>query len=529
MNAPFADNMLQGASRAAHGPGPLWWLTACALAVALAIPFFLVDVPPVLDYPNHLARYFVLAHPGDPVLSQMYSPRWGLIPNLGMDLLGAGLLKIVDVHAGGRLLLALSAFAPVIGAVVYSRVAFGRFFYWPLASGVLAFNGVFHLGFMNFLLALGLALVAAAGWMVLRRREAVWLAAAFGAVAGAALFFCHLFGVLLFALLIGAQELSRLLAARRGGGLAPGEIVRSVALLMSAGAPVLLLYLASPLALGATAPAAIAGVGYKSWALLTPFMTTSADLTLGTALVVLVAIGLGWRVKLAPGLAIALGILLLVYGIAPSAIKGGTFVDVRLAMMIGLLLFAGLRPRLSRRLGIAAGIVFAALIGARTAYISTTWIGHRDAVAELRLAMAPLVPGARVMIARGRPLSEVDAIRPERMLPGIYRLDTELSALMVVERRAFWPLLFADPAQQPLQVNPAFAPLTQSPGGPVAWEKLSQTFSEAELQAAPYLRDWRAKFDHVLLIDPPLTLTPPPAGLTLLQATPSAVLYRVAR
>ena len=529
MNAPLANHFLQGGSRVARGPGLLWWLAASALAVALALPFFFVDVPPVLDYPNHLARYFVLAHPDDPVLSQIYSPHWGLMPNLGMDLLGAGLLKIVDVHVGGRLLLALSALVPVIGVIVYSRAAFGRFSYWPLASGVLAFNGVFHLGFMNFLLALGLALVAAAGWMKLRRRETIWPAAAFGAAAAAMLFFCHLFGVALFALLIGAEETSRLLAARRGGRLTPGGVVRSAGLLMFAGAPALVLYLASPLASGAAAPAAIAGAGYKLWVLLTPFMTTSVDLTLWTALIVLVAIGLGWRrMQLAPGFVIAFGILLVAYVVAPSAIKGGTFVDVRLAVMLGLLLFAGLRPRMSRRLGVVVGIVFAALIGARTFYISTTWISHRDAVAELRLAMAPIVPGAKVMIARGRPLSEVDAIRPERMLPGIYRLDTELSALMVVERRAFWPLLFADPTQQPLQVKPAFAPLSQSPGGPVAWARLPQSFSEAELQAAPYLRDWRGTFDNVLLIDPPLPLTPP-AGLTLLQATPSAVLYRIAR
>ncbi len=530
MSAPFADNMQQGGSRAARRPSPLWWLAATALAVALALPFFLVDVPPVLDYPNHLARYFVLAHPDDPVLSQMYSPRWGLMPNLGMDVLGAGLLKVVDVHVGGRLLLELSAFTPVVGVVVYSRVAFGRFSYWPLASGAIAFNGVFHLGFMNFLLALGLALIAGAGWMMLRRREAIWPAAAFGALAAAMLFFCHLFGVLLFALLIGAGEMSRLFAAWRAGRLTPGGIVRSAGALICAGAPALVLYLASPLASGAAAPAAVAGAGYKSWALLTPFMTTSADLTLWTALIVLVAIGLGWRrMQLAPGFAIAFGILLLAYVVAPSAIKGGTFVDVRLAVMLGLLLFAGLRPRMSRRLGVAVGIVFATLIGARTFYIATTWISHRDAVANMRLAMAPLAPGAKVMIARGRPLSDVDADRPERMLPGIYRLDTELSALMVVERRAFWPLLFADPAQQPLQVNPAFAPLSQSPGGPVAWAKLSQPFAEAELQAAPYLRDWRATFDNVLLIDPPVPLLPPPAGLTLLQATPDAALYRVTR
>ena len=212
---------------AQRGPSLRWLLTALALAVALAIPFFLVDVPPILDYPNHLARYFVLAHPGDPVLSQMYLPRWGLIPNLGMDVLGAGLLRLTDVHVGGRILLAVSLFAPVVGVVVYSRGVFGEFSHWPLASGTLAFNGIFHLGFMNFLLGLGLAFAAAAGWIVLRRRGEALAAVAYAVVATPVLFFCHLFGVLVFALLIGAEEIARLSASRHAGKLTAAEFMRN--------------------------------------------------------------------------------------------------------------------------------------------------------------------------------------------------------------------------------------------------------------------------------------------------------------
>src|SRR5262249_41386123 len=85
-----------------------WWLIAAALLLVLVAPFVLVDVPPVLDYPNHLARYFVLAHPDDPGLSQMYAPNWRILPNLGMDLIGVALLHVTEVHIGGRIVLALS-------------------------------------------------------------------------------------------------------------------------------------------------------------------------------------------------------------------------------------------------------------------------------------------------------------------------------------------------------------------------------------------------------------------------------------
>ena len=36
------------------------------LAGVLLLPIWLVEFPPLLDYPNHLAQTFVLAHLNDP-------------------------------------------------------------------------------------------------------------------------------------------------------------------------------------------------------------------------------------------------------------------------------------------------------------------------------------------------------------------------------------------------------------------------------------------------------------------------------
>ena len=127
------------------------FLWPAALIAALLLPFLLVDVPPVLDYPNHLARWFVLAHPSDPILSRFYAPNWHITPNLGFDAIAMLLLKLLPVHIGGRLVLAASLLAPVLGALVYSRAAFGTWSAWALAVTLTGFNGIFFLGFVNFL------------------------------------------------------------------------------------------------------------------------------------------------------------------------------------------------------------------------------------------------------------------------------------------------------------------------------------------------------------------------------------------
>src|SRR5580692_11690631 len=80
-----------------------WWCLLIVLCLVLLAPLTLADVPPLLDYPNHLSRLFVLASlPGDPVLARFYMPHWAIIPNLALDLTVPPLLRIFPVAVVGR-------------------------------------------------------------------------------------------------------------------------------------------------------------------------------------------------------------------------------------------------------------------------------------------------------------------------------------------------------------------------------------------------------------------------------------------
>ncbi len=485
----------------------------------LLLPFTLADVPLVLDYPNHLARFFVLAHPGDPILSRFYVAHWDILPNLGFDVIGMLLLKILPVHAGGRVLLGLSLLAPVLGVLAYSRAAFGRATGWALASSLAAFNGVFFLGFMNFLLALGLAFAAAGLWLTLRRRG--WArAVAAGALASVVLFFCHIFGVLLFALLIGCAELETLWQARKTlGGF---ELVRTGALLALTLAPAIILYGLSPLSSSQAGAQEWADFSHKVWEIFTPFMTPSKAVTLLSGLCAFGFLILNLRgAHFAPGARPALLLLALIFVAAPDTIKGGTFLDVRLALMFGLLLFAGIAPAPPRSLRPWA-MLLGLLLVLRSGVVGLAWYDHRQDLADLRAAIASVPPSAKVLAAEGE--------APDRLvMPGLYRLDSHLPALLLIERRAFWPLLFADPAQQPLMVRPPYDEIAEpSLSETVDWTLLDKPPTAETLALAAYLQDWRGNFDYVLLIDPPAA-GPLPAGLTLVHGRGIAALYRITR
>jgi len=520
-------------ARATSIPGgvglALWVVAVTAMAAALTLPFLAVDTPAVLDYPNHLARLVILAHPHDPALSRMYAPHWRILPNLGVDVLGAQLLRLMSPSVGGRLLLALSLLAPVAGVLTYHRIVFRRFAYWPLASALVAYNGVFFLGFMNFLLAIGLGLTAAGGWIGLRRGGGYWRAGVWGAAASAILFLCHIFGVAYFALLIGGWELSRLDGARRAGTLRFGAMARTIGILALALAPAAALYLASP-------TAAVASLGpwdgtSKLWGLFTPFMIYSRPLTQLTGAAVFATVIFAWRTaNFGPGVRIALVLLAALYVAAPAEFKGGTFIDTRLALMTGLLLFAGLDPNPpSRRAAWLIAVAFVGLFLIRSACVAAAWVDHRKDLAEIRAAIAPVPPGARVLVARGDASGRTDVKLSSRAIPGLYRLDGNLGSLLVIERHAFWPLQFADPSQQPLVVKAPYRDIAAQPlGEMVDWRDLRPTAPTAQaLGSAAYLNQWRARFDYVLLLDAEEASGPTPDGLAPLRLAPYAALYRI--
>ena len=163
-------------------------------------------MPPLLDYPNHLARFVLLAAgPDDPVLGPIFTPHWAIIPNLAADVIGPPLLRLLPVHVAGRCLLGGILLLNLAGVLALHRALFGRRSFWPLASGLVAYNSGFLLGFLNWQIGSGLAMLFAAAWLTWRERRPVATIAA-AAAASVMLFFCHLMGLVFFLVLIGSAE-----------------------------------------------------------------------------------------------------------------------------------------------------------------------------------------------------------------------------------------------------------------------------------------------------------------------------------
>lgn len=175
------------------------------LAAMLLAPIWTVPFPPLLDYPNHLARAFVLAHVNDAHFSfrNFYRADWGAYPYLGMDASLAVLGRVFPIETAGRVYLSLCALALPGAAWFFLRHAQPKSdsaFLWTL---LIAYNVFFLEGFLNFDLSIAVGFVALGLWLrwLAAPSRGRWIAAL---AAFTALYFTHLIGFAIAGLVVMA-------------------------------------------------------------------------------------------------------------------------------------------------------------------------------------------------------------------------------------------------------------------------------------------------------------------------------------
>ena len=525
-------------------PGPClspraWWLALALASVALVVPLALTPMPPLLDYPNHLARMVVLERgAADPVLSAMYVADWHILPNIAIDMLMPPLLHVLPLHVVGRLFIALALLLPFAGTVVLHRTLFGRRSLWPFAAVLVVYNQILFLGFLNYLIGLGLALFGTALWVRMAPLPATRLVVA--AILAVALFFCHLialamYGLLLFAVEMGAWWDRPASQHRRIASFATLMTWLAVPFVIPA-----VLYLRSPLA---DAPGGVAWFGrMKLHGVFGPFITYN----LGLDLLAMFAVGifLAWcwwqgHLLVARAGAIGFGILMVLYALVPFEARGTGFIDQRLPPLGALLVFAITQPYgLKRPLAPVAGVVLAMIAMARLTDIGAVWIGHNRDLVAFQQVIAGIRPAENVLAVavRQTDVPQFGAGQPRSRFLRALNLTSimHLPALVLIERDAFWPLLFTAATKQPLRVRPAYAGLAVEEGLVPSYRALEAAAADgAPPRDAPYLAHWQRDFDYVLLLhagklplqDQPLL----PGRLELLKQADVAALYRVHR
>lgn len=195
-----------------------------AVMAAALLPLAATPVVPLIDFYNHIARLAVLAGiSGNPVYSANYAPAWSMLPNIGLDVIGLVLLQLVPIALVPHVVAALIIALILVGSIALNRAVTGQTS-WPalLLTVPLLYSWIFNWGFANFLLGVGVSLLAAAWWLA--RRDRPWLRMPVALLLGIIIFFCHALAFGLYGILIASLELGQWLQqpGRRWAGLISG-------------------------------------------------------------------------------------------------------------------------------------------------------------------------------------------------------------------------------------------------------------------------------------------------------------------
>ena len=371
---------------------------AALLGVSIGL-VLLVPIPAMVDYPNHLARMFILSRAGTPDANPFYQVVWALYPNLAMDLLIPQMARLISVENASRLFLLLSQLLIVTGAMAIERVAKGRIAIAGFAAVMFLYCLPFTWGFLNFEFGLGVALWGIAGMLLVQERGWI-IRLGVNTIFVAALFAAHFFALGIYGATIGLHEVWRAWSRK-------ATYFQTALQLLLLAIPVLALIGVMTFTAGS-----IGGEGTSWFFEFKPLwlfrMMNGYSLTVSavsTAILIgsIYVAGKHGVLKFAPaGLWMAVGFSIL-YLAMPSRLFGTSFVDFRIIVAAALILPAFLTlslPSPRWKLAALAGASFITL--ANLAVIYFVWLSYRADYAAM----------ARSFGARGVMIKSADELGP---------------------------------------------------------------------------------------------------------------------
>jgi hypothetical protein len=417
----------------------LWFVAL--LAAFVILPVFLVDIPAMKDYPNHLARMYLLSAIGTPEENPYYIVDWRLCPNLAMDLIVPPMARFMGVAAATKAFLVLSQALVISGTVALEIVIKKRHQFAGFVGAMVLYSNPFAWGFLNFEFGTGMALWGIASWCALKRRQLhvrflVHSLFVFG------LFFAHLFALGLYGATVGLCELYSF----RKGKVNTKKAALIVTLLIG---PVLILLVC------AIQSDTQIGNGRTVWLVfpklasivyaLDGYSVGLSALYVSAFFLLLYFLFRSRQLSfIAAGKWIAVGFLILFIAI-PFRLIGGSYTEVRILTAVFLIMPAFLVFSPTRQeLRFLPPLVLSVIALLNAGHVAAVWLTYRPEYDSLKSSFALIKRGAFVLIAVSG-----DGRNERNAGPMVHA-----PVLAVHYAKAFVPTLFTLPGQYVLQVRP---------------------------------------------------------------------------
>lgn len=461
--------------------------TAAALGAAvflLILPLWLANTPAMPDYPARLAGFYLIGGGH----SSFYTVQWSAIPNLAAELIVPALARAMPLDVAARLFLSVAVAMWVAGPALIQRALYGRIGPMALVAAVFAYNINFMWGFFNYYFAVGLCLIAFAGWI----GSAGWqrsLRLLLFAPVVIVLYFGHVLAAALFLLLVACYEVTRKPLLWR-------TLFVELAVLAL---PVGVLFLLQMQSAGGTIEFTVVGTFLRRLTSIVQTRFQAPAYVAIATLIILFAVGV-WRgvISVHRRMRLALVVLWLSAFLVPEVAMGGWGLHLRFPAVAAAMLFASSQMLLPRRMTTALGVAVLASLDLLSFGLAQDWRGHDRQVAEFRAVLHQTPHGIRLMTA-------VDSDHMEGVPNALY---WHLAEFALIDRDDATSLMFATNGQHIIKAAPAIAAIsarTAHEGSPPDMEYLDllakgdtrQSKIHRDLQ---YLLRFPCHYDELLLI-----------------------------
>jgi hypothetical protein len=490
------------------------WLTFAVLAATL-VPVATVPIPLLLDFPNHLARLWILSSDSNSAsVSKYYQVDWESIStNIGIDIAAKASSAFLPIFFTVRLLVAAAVVMPPAGAMLLHRQIHRGKSGWVLVFGSFAFPLTLLLGFLNFQIGMGLALFSA--WLEPR------LAKRFGPFApiarifvGCALLIVHPFALLFYAFLLAGLKFGR---DQIDTNDVNATLRRARSAMMTAAVcliPIVLFLLRSKGLPGTphlgdtnrTGTWVFNSLSALPKTIASPFYGYQRAMDLGLAACV-AALGVVAAVrnglKMHTGLAIAGSVLVTLVPFMPSTSPQSADLHLRLPILALWAILCAVAPgpikSMQDRRVIIGFAIF--LVAAKTGSVGYNWIEGQKLVRSVQSSLSILPTGARLLAAQVS-TGRVDATRtlPGRYVFGDTATYSHLASLAVPMKSAFVPTLFAEHGKQPISIRQYYVPIAVPNGGYLNSIEDLKRFSDLPNYGFN-INSWRSNFDYLIILN----------------------------
>lgn len=177
------------------------------LCVAAGLPGLLARYPQMTDYPAHLARWYIMIDDGRTAdLARYYAFKWAWAGNLGVDILIRPFAALFGLEQAGRMFVIAIPMLVAGGLFTVEWTLRRRIGVGPLLALATVWSPALLMGFLNFELALALALLAFALWVGMEGNR--WRKVIFVPL-GALVWLCHQSGWGVLGVMVFGYEWSR--------------------------------------------------------------------------------------------------------------------------------------------------------------------------------------------------------------------------------------------------------------------------------------------------------------------------------